>query len=327
MLVPNRHSSSDSYRYGFQGQEKDDEIKGEGNSLDFEFRMFDSRLGKFLSLDPLTKSYPWNSPYAFSENRVIDGIDLEGKEFSARREGDGWIVSIKFKIVNESKLKGETNGHLDDIIYQVQNNASMFNGYGKNGESIKFEAEYSKDAKLTIYFVDDLKEAAVKHNFNLTKQETFVNLSGLAFVPTSDLGNFQNGSVFINARLTGTGEGITFNGIAIVNAAFTIYHELFSHIVNIGHINPQPGDLSNQKEGGKALPLTESQANGNVAQSPPSRPNSYVLTQDQPTEIVNKIKEGPKNLKNENNEKPKNKSHNYKNRNKRGSNDKKGTSN
>jgi RHS repeat-associated protein len=69
------------YRYGFNGQEKDNEIKGVGNSLDFKFRAYDSRLGKFLSVDPLADSYPWNSTYAFAENRVIDGIDLEGAEW------------------------------------------------------------------------------------------------------------------------------------------------------------------------------------------------------------------------------------------------------
>lgn len=37
-------------------------------------------MGRFLSLDPLSKYYPWNSPYAFSENRVIDAIELEGLE-------------------------------------------------------------------------------------------------------------------------------------------------------------------------------------------------------------------------------------------------------
>ena len=83
MLVPNRHGASipNGYRYGFQGQEMDNELKGEGNSLNYEFRMHDPRVGRFFAVDPLTKSYPWNSPYAFSENRVIDGIDLEGKEF------------------------------------------------------------------------------------------------------------------------------------------------------------------------------------------------------------------------------------------------------
>ena len=66
------------YRFGFNGQEKDNEIKGIGNSLDFSFRIYDSRIGRFMSVDPLAKDYPWNSTYAFAENRVIDGIDLEG---------------------------------------------------------------------------------------------------------------------------------------------------------------------------------------------------------------------------------------------------------
>jgi RHS repeat-associated protein len=82
MLVPNRHNNSGEYRYGFQGQEKDDEVKGEGNSLNYTFRMHDPRVGRFFTRDPMEKSYPWNSPYAFSENRVIDGVELEGKEVS-----------------------------------------------------------------------------------------------------------------------------------------------------------------------------------------------------------------------------------------------------
>jgi RHS repeat-associated protein len=79
MLVPNRHYSKD-YRYGFQGQEKDDELKGEGNSLNYEFRMHDPRIGRFFAKDPLSTSYPHNSPYAFSENKVIQFVELEGLE-------------------------------------------------------------------------------------------------------------------------------------------------------------------------------------------------------------------------------------------------------
>lgn len=81
MLVPSRHGSSDSYRYGFQGQEKDDEIKGEGNSINYTFRMHDPRIGRFFAVDPLAMNYPHNSVYAFSENRVMDGVELEGLEF------------------------------------------------------------------------------------------------------------------------------------------------------------------------------------------------------------------------------------------------------
>ncbi len=81
MMMPGRHKESSFYRYGFQGQERDDEIKGRGNSLNYKYRMHDPRIGRFFAVDPLTKKYPWNSSYAFSENRVIDGVELEGLEF------------------------------------------------------------------------------------------------------------------------------------------------------------------------------------------------------------------------------------------------------
>ena len=75
------------YRYGFQGQEKDDELKGEGNSLNYTFRMHDPRIGRFFAVDPLSPKYPFYSPYAFSGNRVIDMVELEGMEPSKPGEG------------------------------------------------------------------------------------------------------------------------------------------------------------------------------------------------------------------------------------------------
>jgi len=42
------------YRYGFNGMEKDDEVKGKGNSYTTHFRMLDPRLGRWLSTDPIT---------------------------------------------------------------------------------------------------------------------------------------------------------------------------------------------------------------------------------------------------------------------------------
>ncbi len=80
MQVPRRFDSLEDYRYGFQGQEKDNEIKGEGNSLNYTFRMHDPRVGRFFAVDPLFRQYPHNSTYAFSENDVIRAIELEGLE-------------------------------------------------------------------------------------------------------------------------------------------------------------------------------------------------------------------------------------------------------
>jgi RHS repeat-associated protein len=73
--------SQSAYLYGFQNQEKDNEIYGaEGTSYAFEYRMHDARVGRFLSIDPLVGKYPYWSPYAFSGNRVIDKVELEGLE-------------------------------------------------------------------------------------------------------------------------------------------------------------------------------------------------------------------------------------------------------
>ena len=80
MLLPNRHGNTSDYRYGFQGQELDNEIKGEGNSINYKYRMHDPRVMRFFAPDPLEKDYPYYSPYQFSGNRPIDKVELEGLE-------------------------------------------------------------------------------------------------------------------------------------------------------------------------------------------------------------------------------------------------------
>jgi RHS repeat-associated protein len=59
-------SEGNGYRYGFNGKENDNDVKGEGNQQDYGMRIYDTRLGRFLSVDPLTRKYPYYSPYQFS---------------------------------------------------------------------------------------------------------------------------------------------------------------------------------------------------------------------------------------------------------------------
>ena len=74
------YNSSD-YRYGFNGMEKDDEWKNlAGTHYDFGARMYDSRLGRWLSRDPLEDKYAGKSPYNFVLNSPIDKIDPDGKD-------------------------------------------------------------------------------------------------------------------------------------------------------------------------------------------------------------------------------------------------------
>ncbi len=76
--TPNRNYQSPEYRYGFQGQVKDDEIKGSGNSYNFGARFYDNRVGRWLSLDNVVK--PWLSPYQFASGNPVNHIDPDGND-------------------------------------------------------------------------------------------------------------------------------------------------------------------------------------------------------------------------------------------------------
>lgn len=42
--------------------------------------MHNPKIGRFFAVDPLAAKYPYYSQYAFSGNRVIDAVELEGLE-------------------------------------------------------------------------------------------------------------------------------------------------------------------------------------------------------------------------------------------------------
>jgi RHS repeat-associated protein len=92
-----RKWQSEGYSYGFQSQEQDGEL-WEG-VVTFKYRVEDARLGRFFSVDPLHSKYPWNSVFAFSENKVINAIELEGLEaqvLTQNFDNDGNTTSSTF---------------------------------------------------------------------------------------------------------------------------------------------------------------------------------------------------------------------------------------
>jgi RHS repeat-associated protein len=81
MMMPGKNYNAPNgkdYRYGFNGKENDNEVKGEGNQQDYGMRIYDGRLGRFLSVDPLIKKLPWLSPYSFAGNNPIALIEKDG---------------------------------------------------------------------------------------------------------------------------------------------------------------------------------------------------------------------------------------------------------
>lgn len=79
-LLPGRNYSSSSYNYGFNGMRKDDEIHGAtGTSYDFGARLYDPRVGRWLSLDPSARNFPNQSPYSAFANNPVLFVDPDGE--------------------------------------------------------------------------------------------------------------------------------------------------------------------------------------------------------------------------------------------------------
>jgi len=115
MTMPGRTFNSGEYRYGFNGIEKDDEVKGEGSSLDFGSRIYDSRLGRWLSVDLKAAKYAAESPYGFAFNNPIYYVDPDGEN---PHEG-GREISINFttfRVVNAEDNRGFGNKILDKSL-------------------------------------------------------------------------------------------------------------------------------------------------------------------------------------------------------------------
>jgi len=79
MVQPGRKfGGGNGYRYGFNGKENDKDISEGGQ--DYGMRIYDARVGKFLSVDPLGANFPMLTPYQFASNTPIWAIDLDGLE-------------------------------------------------------------------------------------------------------------------------------------------------------------------------------------------------------------------------------------------------------
>jgi RHS repeat-associated protein len=123
-----KFTSSNIYRYGFNGKEKDDEVKGGGNSYDFGVRIYDPRLGRWLSIDPMARQYSELSPYNFCADNPIMYIDPDGQVIVVPNVADREPI---LKMIN-AKALGTFAFDESGKLYQVTS----------KGDSKKYSAYY-----------------------------------------------------------------------------------------------------------------------------------------------------------------------------------------
>jgi RHS repeat-associated protein len=88
--MPGRtYTAGTGYRYGFNGKENDNEVKGAGNQIDFGARVYDPRIGRWFAVDPMRKLAPDETPYRFGHDNPILYKDPNGKW---EEDGHYWTV-------------------------------------------------------------------------------------------------------------------------------------------------------------------------------------------------------------------------------------------
>lgn len=157
MLLPNRHGSSNEYRYGYNGMEKDDELKGEGNSYTSYFRKLDPRIGRWFSIDPVYKAH--TSPYVSMSNDPITRIDPDGdNDYKINRRGK--VKKIKTIEDDETHTIFGRDGNSIEVSLDFFDKTSYGKNYGKNAETGEKELQ-----EATHYVNNDLSGMEEAYKF------------------------------------------------------------------------------------------------------------------------------------------------------------------
>ncbi|MEP6793942.1 MAG: RHS repeat-associated core domain-containing protein, partial [Saprospiraceae bacterium] len=128
-VVMDRRSYGILGRYGFNGKAKDDEIFGKMHEYDYGSRIYYPQLGKFLSVDPLVKTFPFWTGYQFAGNTPVMAIDLDGLEIKTvihYLDKDGSIGKTEVAILHDEVIQLNGKQYAQTEIYYVNNQGKMW---------------------------------------------------------------------------------------------------------------------------------------------------------------------------------------------------------
>jgi RHS repeat-associated protein len=198
--------SGNGHRYGFNGKEQDSEVSGNGNQYDYGFRIYNPRIARFLSVDPLTTSYPFYTPYQFAGNNPIWAIDLDGlEELIVIRwfdDDNTYRGSTVFRIPSSHREIGKRGGNDMQLIELNIAHRAIINGHSTEYSSgtrllnsqIKtasgFEGSYIPEGNVDEYYMNLLT------SIRLDQKVRFIT-----FKPTNVL--FDRGSSNLSSEAIG----------------------------------------------------------------------------------------------------------------------------
>jgi hypothetical protein len=175
-----RGQQTKNYRFGFNGQERDNEVYGDGNSYTAEFWQYDPRLGRRWNVDKFASNYPFQSPYVSYENSPIWLVDINGDSTTYFWRGeiiyvshDGLpnaIVTLNLNEIQMIKFKAKLNAHLKagtadsdaanqlgrsyGVVYPVKQFLDFYNGKF-SGTLVGEEKDYQVFESGAYLFVEN----------------------------------------------------------------------------------------------------------------------------------------------------------------------------
>jgi len=163
--MPGRNLEGERYRFGFNGQEKDNEISGTGNSYTAEYWQYDARLGRRWNVDP--KGKPYESPFSVFSNNPMIMIDPEGDSTVFYRANGTILFAMSSQynkpvicIIPDNKLKefiSAKNTILESDAYSKDNKLmeNYLRSYGINYDLNDFYKFYENSINEKNEYDDD----------------------------------------------------------------------------------------------------------------------------------------------------------------------------
>lgn len=147
-------------RKKFQSQEHVDDLGLNWDS--FKWRNHQPDIGRFFNVDPLAEKYYYNSPYAFSENKVTGHVELEGLESvkaamdQALSKFRGTFESLLGTTFDDSKKTTQTSKGGQEKKDTRDGNTVTIDGKGGRNES---DLPDGSDNSTNYSFAKDLFDA------------------------------------------------------------------------------------------------------------------------------------------------------------------------
>jgi len=178
MLMPERFGGVNC-GYGYQGTEKGNEVKGEGNSYTTHFRQLDPRLGRWLTIDPKASSLPWQSPYCSMDNNPVLLNDVLGDTTDFVNEKGELLLHVEDGSSNVFVIKDKNIDKFEKIIsIHIQENKHLNKvENAKLGESLGFNLKNIKTESLINYPKEDvIKDGAWEEGYKAAYNDEIIFL-------------------------------------------------------------------------------------------------------------------------------------------------------